>query len=184
MNEALTLDVGAVTWQSRTRSDSAALALARDHYSRKSPDSQVLGPPGAVLCFVTPCERAVWMTHYPLAQFALDKIDAYRCSMFRNTGAGQSSDLIRAAVQADRATMGTTAARRVAYLCSARPSRVRQPWLLFQTGRMGARPRMVAARHDPTEAQPVNDDDPRWLGAAMIVAVLVVAIILTLVFAR
>jgi hypothetical protein len=87
-------------WQRRTRADRAARALADRHYSRGTVGAHTIGPPGRVLVFVTPCERAAWITHYPRADLAMDNRDAWRCTMFRNEGAGLSSDLIRAAMAA------------------------------------------------------------------------------------
>jgi hypothetical protein len=92
------LEVGAGLWQVRDSKNKAALALADRHYSRKTKGSNQIGPPGRKLTFVTPCERAVWLTHWPDAQLTLDGLDAWRCSIFRNEGAGLSSDLIRAAM--------------------------------------------------------------------------------------
>ena len=86
------------TWQVRNRSDPAARALADRHYSRKTRGAPWIGPPGRVLVLVTPCERAVWLTHWPRADLALDGLDAWRCSIFRNEGAGLSSELIKAAM--------------------------------------------------------------------------------------
>ena len=91
-------------WQVRSRSDPAALALADRHYSRKTKGAPWIGPPGRVLVLVTPCERALWLTHWPRADLALDGLDCWRCSIFRNEGAGRSSLLIGAA-------MALTAAR-------------------------------------------------------------------------
>lgn len=85
-------------WTVRHKSDPAALALADRHYSRRSPGTGQVGPPGRKLVLVTPCERAVWLTHYPKPELALDELDAYRCSIFRNEGAGLSSELIEAAM--------------------------------------------------------------------------------------
>ena len=85
-------------WQVRDRADSAARALADRHYSRRSLGFRTLGPPGRVLVLVTPCERAVWVTHWPL--YPQDGLDAWRCTLFRNEGAGLSSALIRAAMDA------------------------------------------------------------------------------------
>jgi len=102
---ALTLpgvEVG--VWQVRSRADRAACALADRHDSRQRPGSGQVGPPGRKLVLVTPCERAVWVAHWPDPQLALDRLGAWRCSLFRNQGAGQSSELIRAA-------MARTAAR-------------------------------------------------------------------------
>jgi hypothetical protein len=85
-------------WQLRSKGDPAACALADRHYSRQRPGSGQVGPPGRLLVMVTPCERAVWVTHWPRPDLALDGLDAWRCSIFRNEGAGLSSDLIKAAM--------------------------------------------------------------------------------------
>lgn len=96
---ALTIPgVEAGIWQVRTRLDPAANALADRHYSRRRPFSGQVGPPGRRLVLVTPCERATWLTHWPYASLALDGLDAWRCTIFRNEGAGLSSDLIREAM--------------------------------------------------------------------------------------
>ena len=86
-------------WQVRNRLDPAANALADRHYSRRRPGSGQIGPPGRKLVLVTPCERAVWLTHWPYAHLALDGMDFWRCSIFRREeGAPLASDLIRAAM--------------------------------------------------------------------------------------
>lgn len=97
--ETLTLpgiEVG--PWMLRDHCDAAACALADRHYSRRRPRSGQIGPPGRKLVMVTPCERAVWLTHWPFAAIALDGMDAWRCTIFRNEGAGLSSELIREAM--------------------------------------------------------------------------------------
>jgi hypothetical protein len=93
------LETSAV-WQRRTRGDLAACALYDRHYSRQTIGARNVGPPGRLLVFVTACERAAWVTHYPRADLALDGVDAWRCTMFRNEGAGRSSDLILEAMAA------------------------------------------------------------------------------------
>ena len=103
--EALTIPgVEAGTWQVRNRFSKASCALADRHYSRQAIGSPQVGGPGRVLILVSPCERATWISklHMPgtTAPRALaDGLDAFRCSLFRNEGAGLSSDLIRAAVE-------------------------------------------------------------------------------------
>ncbi len=100
MPAALTLPgLPVPVWQVRGRSDPAARALADRHYSRKRPGAPWIGPPGRVLVLVTPCERAVWLTHWPRPDLALDGLDAWRCSLFRNEAPDLvSSRLIRAAM--------------------------------------------------------------------------------------
>jgi hypothetical protein len=90
-------------WQLRHQSDAAANALADRHYSRKRPGSGQIGPAGRKLVFVTTDERAVWLTHWPRAEYAMDGLDAWRCTIFRNEGAGLASDLIRSAMAATEA---------------------------------------------------------------------------------
>jgi len=88
-------------WQVRHHRDPAALALADRHYSRRRPGSGQVGPPGRKLTLVTPCERAVWVSHWPYPHLALDGLDAWRCSLFRNeAGADEllSSQFIHAAM--------------------------------------------------------------------------------------
>lgn len=85
-------------WQRRTRLDAAANALADRHYSRRRPFSGQVGPPGRKIILVSPCERALWLTHWPLDGLGMDGLDAWRCSIFRNEGAGLSSELILAAM--------------------------------------------------------------------------------------
>jgi hypothetical protein len=98
--QALTLPgVETGPWQVRTRSDTAARRLADRHYSRRRPGTSQIGPPGRALVLVTPCERAVWVTHWPYLELALDHLDAWRCTIFRNEGAGLSSALIRSAME-------------------------------------------------------------------------------------
>ncbi len=102
--EALTLPVDDALWTVRHRFDRAAASLADRHYSREVVGSPQVGGPGRLLVFVTPCERACWITkqHVPEATSAraiADGLgDAFRCAMFRNEGAGLASELIREAM--------------------------------------------------------------------------------------
>jgi hypothetical protein len=83
-------------WQIRTRADPALRRLADRHYTDRTRGALTVGPPGRTLVLVTPCERAAWLTSWPYV--TLDGLDAYRCTMFRNEGAGVSSTLILAAM--------------------------------------------------------------------------------------
>lgn len=92
-------------WRIVTASDPRARALADRHYNRKTIGAPTVGPPGRRLVLVSTCARALWITHYPRPDLALDGIDALRCSSFRNersleapNGAGLSSELIVAAM--------------------------------------------------------------------------------------
>lgn len=94
------------TWQIRNKSDPAVLALADRHYSRQTPGSNQAGPPGRKKFFVTPCERALWISHWPDDDKTLDGLAAWRCNMFRNEGAGLSSLLILDAMELTRERWG------------------------------------------------------------------------------
>lgn len=109
MNDAAVLTlpgVDAGIWQIRTKNDVAANYLADRHYSRQRPGSGQVGGPGRHLVLVTPCERALWVTMWPYAERSLDKLDAYRCTYFRNEGAGLSSDLILEAMRITESMWG------------------------------------------------------------------------------
>jgi hypothetical protein len=104
--EALTLPgVEAGVWQIRNRFDGAAADLADRHYSREKVGSPQVGGPGFVLILVTPCERACWISKRHSVETMSARVtadgfpDAYRCSLFRNEGAGLASFLIREAVE-------------------------------------------------------------------------------------
>lgn len=81
-------------WRVVTASDARARALADRHYNRKTIGARTVGPPGARLILVAETGPALWITHYPRPDLAMDGIDALRCSSFRNEGAGLSSELI------------------------------------------------------------------------------------------
>ena len=82
------------SWQVRSKRDAAAMALFDRHYSRKKIGRGEVGPPERKLVLVTPDEQALWCSHWPKAELTLDGLDAWRCSVFRNEGAGLASSLI------------------------------------------------------------------------------------------
>lgn len=73
-----------------------AAALADRHYSRQSVGDRQFMPPGRTLVLLSVCGRAVWGV-----VLNLDPVGAlrWRCSIFRNEGAGLSSALIIAATE-------------------------------------------------------------------------------------
>lgn len=97
-------------WVQVKKSSPDGVALANRHYSRIAFGKQgaLLGPPGRLLCFMTEDRRAVWVSHWPYADYALDRLDAYRCTMFRNESPALSSTLI---VEAMRRTQDIWGAR-------------------------------------------------------------------------
>ena len=105
--EALTFEtMQDVTWQRRSKRDPMALHLFDGHYSCQTHPPGEVGPPGRKLVLVSPCERAVWCSHWPYAAMTLDGLDAYRNCVFRNLGAGLSSELILDAMRLTLDTWG------------------------------------------------------------------------------
>jgi hypothetical protein len=95
-------------WLRVSTGDPAVRALRDRHYSTKKPGGRTVGPPGRRLAFRTVEGDAAWVTHWPDPRLALDGVDAWRCSLFRNESGRRASDLIReamaltAAIWADR----------------------------------------------------------------------------------
>lgn len=83
-----------VTWSKVSTYDARARALADRHYSRQKRGTLQFMPPGRRLVLLTDCARAVWGVVLNLDPCGVLR---WRCSLFRNEGAGLSSDLIRAA---------------------------------------------------------------------------------------
>lgn len=83
-------------WRRVAREEPAAARLADRHYSRQTVGAKGFLPPGRCLALMTPCARAVWGVVENL-----DPVGAvhWRCTIFRNEGAGLSSKLIRAATE-------------------------------------------------------------------------------------
>lgn len=83
-------------WHPVLRTDARAVALADRHYSRQTVGAREFMASGRTLVMLTECARAVWG--------AIENLDPagglrWRCSMFRNEGAGLSSDLVREATE-------------------------------------------------------------------------------------
>ncbi len=88
-------------WRLSDRADPPAAALANRHYNRQHPGSRQFAPPGS--CLVLLADPAVWITSAPFAEYVKHEWGgAWVNSLFRNEGAGLSSDLIRQACAATR----------------------------------------------------------------------------------
>ena len=88
-----------MTWTLSHKFDVRALPLADRHYNRRKVGSPQFVPPGRSVVLVTLCGRAVWVTSWPFAEYVRHAWPgAWVNSLFRNEGAGLSSDLIREAV--------------------------------------------------------------------------------------
>ena len=86
-------------WERSGRADPEALPLADRHYNRQKPGSPQFVPPGRCVVLLSKCRRAVWVTSWPFADYVRHAwAGAWVNSLFRNEGAGLSSDLIRDAI--------------------------------------------------------------------------------------
>jgi hypothetical protein len=99
--------VSGARWRLSHRADKAALPLADRHYNRQKVGSPQFVPPGRCVVLLTECQRALWVTSWPFAEYVRHAwAGAWVCSLFRNEGAGQASDLISGAVAATRYFFG------------------------------------------------------------------------------
>lgn len=86
-------------WLPSHRGDKNALPLADRHYNRQKPGSPQFVPPGRCVVFLSENKRALWVTSWPIAAYVKHAwAGAWVNSLFRNEGAGEASELIRAAV--------------------------------------------------------------------------------------
>jgi hypothetical protein len=84
-------------WQRITKFDSLAAALADRHYSRRTVGSPQFMPPGETVILRTPAADAVfgwWRPHPASGLAAMNGLDGWTCTIFRNEGPVKSSILI------------------------------------------------------------------------------------------
>ena len=94
---------GDMVWCLSHRADPPAVALADRHYSRQKPGTPQFVPPGRCLVLLSKCGRGLWVTTWPFAEYVKHRwAGAWVCSLFRNEGAGLSSELIVQAVACTR----------------------------------------------------------------------------------
>ena len=87
-------------WQRTTKFDAHAAALADRHYNRRKVGSPQFMPPGETVVLITADALALfgwWRPHPSSGLRALNGLDGWTCSIFRNEGRYRSSDLILAA---------------------------------------------------------------------------------------
>lgn len=86
------------------RADPEAVSIADRHYNRQKIGSPQFVPPGRCIVLKSLCGNALWVSSWPFAQYVKHAwAGAWVNSLFRNEGAGLSSELIREAVAATRA---------------------------------------------------------------------------------
>jgi hypothetical protein len=91
---------GVMLWQRVTKFDKRACALADRHYSRRKVGSPQFMPPGQTLVLLTVDELAVfgwWRPHPTSGIRAMNGLDGWTCTIFRNESPALSSGLILAA---------------------------------------------------------------------------------------
>lgn len=94
-------------WSLSHRADVRALPLADRHYNRQKIGSPQFVPPGRCVVLLSRCERALWVTSWPFAEYVRHAwAGAWVNSLFRNEGAGLSSELIREALACTRHVFG------------------------------------------------------------------------------
>ena len=90
-------------WRSSYRCDPVGRELADRHYNRQTIGAPGFVPPGRCFVLTALDGNAVWVTSWPFAEYVLHAwAGAWVNSLFRNEGAGLSSDLIRQAVACTR----------------------------------------------------------------------------------
>lgn len=91
-----------VTWERITKFDPRGAALADRHYNRRKVGSPQWMPPGETLNLLTPDGRALWgwwRPHPSSGLQAMNGLDGWTCTIFRNETDVKSSLLILAAEQ-------------------------------------------------------------------------------------
>jgi hypothetical protein len=90
-----------MNWHLSYRAEAAARALADRHYNRQSVGAPQFVPPGSCIVLRTLDRLAVWVTLAQRPEYVdHDWPNAWNNSLFRNEGAGLSSELIREAIAA------------------------------------------------------------------------------------
>ena len=115
-------------WQLSHRADQHALPIADRHYNRQKIGSPQFVPPGRCVVLITTCERALWVTSWPFAAYVQHAwAGAWVNSLFRNEGAGLSSELIVQAVAATRAIWEPPERGMVTFVDASKVRRKRDP---------------------------------------------------------
>jgi hypothetical protein len=84
-------------WRRTTKFDPACAKLADSHYSRRTVGSPQFMPPGETIILKTADELAVfgwWRPHPASGLKAMNGLDGWTCTIFRNTGPILSSELV------------------------------------------------------------------------------------------
>lgn len=89
-----------MAWNVVTKFDPRSAALADRHYSRRTVGSPQFMPPGETLILLSDDELAVfgwWRPHPASGIVAMNGLDGWTCTIFRNEGVRRSSELVLSA---------------------------------------------------------------------------------------
>lgn len=90
-------------WALSHRADPVSVAIADRHYNRQKIGSPQFVPPGRCVVLRGKDDNALWVTSWPFAEYVRHAwAGAWVNSLFRNEGAGLSSELILQAVAATK----------------------------------------------------------------------------------
>jgi hypothetical protein len=90
-------------WRPSFRADEDSRVIADRHYNRQKIGTPQFVPPGRCLVFRSACNRALWVTSWPFAQYVKHAwAGAWVNSIFRREGGIEASEMIRQAVAATR----------------------------------------------------------------------------------
>ena len=121
-------------WRTSHKYDREALPLADRHYSRQKPGTPQFVPPGRSVVLVAGRPvRALWVSLLQLPEWTKHAWPgAWMCSLFRNEGAGLSSELVREAIAATRWVWGDPpAVGMVTFVDAGKVRRKRDPGRCF-----------------------------------------------------
>lgn len=123
-------------WRVSHRGDSIGARIADRHYSRGTIGSPQFVGSGSDVVLLAPDEgdaRALWVTKWQKFVRTPWWLDAWVCSLFRNEGAGLSSELITEAVAATHAVWGKPPANGfVTFVNADKTRRKRDPGRCFR----------------------------------------------------
>jgi len=131
------IDTPSPKWERVTKFDARACALADRHYSRRKPGSGQFMPPGQTMVLLG--EQAVfgwWRPHPSSGIKAMNGLDGWTCTIFRNEGPHLSSLLILEAEAMLRATGETIGPSGfITYVWDAKVRPTQQPgWCFIKAG--------------------------------------------------
>lgn len=120
-------------WTLSHRADPRAVPLADRHYTRQHVGSPQIAPPGRCVVLLSRDGNALWITSWPFAEYVKHAwAGAWVCSLFRNEGAGLSSELIRDAIAVTRSIWTPPDLGMITFVDADKTRRKRDPGRCFR----------------------------------------------------